>query len=104
MTGTPMQGTKDKGQGTRAKVVSAFEARLLRILHAVLRHAPADSALPLVLDRVPRPPSLSRTCVELVADSLAKGCITFLARAGGWRRERFLRDGHPREGRLWERW
>jgi hypothetical protein len=30
--------------------------------------------------------------------------MTFLARAGGWRRERFLRDGAPRDGRLWERW
>jgi hypothetical protein len=86
------------------RVVTAFEGRLLRILHAVLRHAPADQAVPLVLERVPRPPSLSRPCVELVADSLAKGCMTFLARAGGWRRERFLRDGQPRDGRLWERW
>jgi hypothetical protein len=86
------------------RVVTAFEGRLLRILHAVLRHAPADQAVPLVLERVPRPQSLSRGCVELVADSLAKGCMTFLARAGGWRRERFLRDGQPRDGRLWERW
>jgi hypothetical protein len=86
------------------RVVTAFEGRLLRLLHAVLRHAPADQALPLVLDRTPRPPALSRACAELVADSLAKGCLLFLARAGGWRRERFLRDGQPRDGRLWERW
>jgi len=56
------------------------------------------------MERVPRPLSLSRTCVELVADGLAKGCMTWLARSGGWRRERFLRDGQPRTGRLWERW
>ncbi len=87
-----------------SRVVTAFEGRLLRLLHAVLRHAPADQALPLVLDRSPRPPAISRACAELVADSLAKGCMTFLARAGGWRRERFLRDGKPRTGRLWERW
>lgn len=87
-----------------ARVVTAFEGRLLRILHAVLRHAPPDQAVPLVLERAARPPALSRTSVELVADSLAKGCMTFLARAGGWRRERFLRDGQPRDGRLWERW
>jgi hypothetical protein len=85
-------------------VVSPFEGRLLRILHAVLGHVPADQALPLVLERVPRPATLSRTCVELVADSLAKGCMTFLVRAGGWRRDRFLRDGKPCDGRLWERW
>jgi hypothetical protein len=95
--------TSDKGLMTKANVVTAFEGRLLRILHAVLGHAPADQALPLVLDRVPRPATLSRACVELVADSLAKGCMTFLARAGGWRRDRFLRDGQPRDGRLWER-
>jgi hypothetical protein len=101
MTGTSTQGTRDKGQGTT--VVSAFDGRLLRILHAVLRQAPAGQAVGLVMDRAPRPASLSRTCVELVADSLAKGCMTFLVRAGGWRRERFLRDGKPRDGRLWER-
>jgi len=50
------------------------------------------------MERVPRPLSLSRTCVELVADGLAKGCMTWLARSGGWRRERFLRDGQPRTG------
>jgi hypothetical protein len=86
------------------RVVTAFEGRLLRILYAVLRHAPADQATPLVMERIPRPLSLSRTCVELVADGLAKGCMTWLARSGGWRRERFLRDGQPRTGRLWERW
>jgi hypothetical protein len=56
-----------------------------------------------VFERAPRATGLSRACVELVADSLAKGCMTFLARAGGWRRDRFFREGQPREGRLWER-
>jgi hypothetical protein len=59
--------------------------------------------LPLVLERTHRPPLLSAACAELIGDSLAKGCLLFLARAGGWRRERFLRDGKPRDGRLWER-
>jgi hypothetical protein len=85
------------------RVVSAFEGRLLRILHAVLRQAPPEQVLPLIFERIARPASLSRTSVELIADSLAKGCMTFLVRAGGWRRERFLRDGKPRDGRLWER-
>jgi hypothetical protein len=95
--------TNDKGQMTKERVVSAFEGRLLRILHAVLRQAPPEQVLPLIFERIARPTSLSRTSVELIADSLAKGCMTFLVRAGGWRRERFLRDGKPREGRLWER-
>jgi hypothetical protein len=99
-----MLGTKDKGQRTKDKTVTKFEGRLLRILHAVLGHAPADSALPLIQERVARPPTLTRACVELVADSLANGCMMFLAQAGGWRRERFLHDGQPRVGRLWERW
>jgi hypothetical protein len=85
------------------RVVSTFEARLLRIVHAALRQEPAQQVLGVVLERIPRPPALSRSCVELVADSLAKGCMTFLARSGGWRTERFLRDGKPHEGRLWER-
>jgi hypothetical protein len=38
-----------------------------------------------------------------VQDRLAKGCIQILARAGGWRRERFLRGDRVAEGRLWER-
>ena len=103
MAGTQVQMPRDQGPRTKDKLVTAFEGRLLRILNAALRNAPPDQALPLVLHRVPRPASLSRTCVELIADSLAKGCMTFLVRAGGWRRERFLRDGHPRDGRLWER-
>ena len=86
------------------RVVTPFESRLLRILHAIVRHAPPDPVLTLISERPSRPPTLSRTCVDLVADSLAKGCMTFLVRAGGWRRDWFLHDGQPRDGRLWERW
>jgi hypothetical protein len=96
-----------KDQGPRAKdeprAVSRFEAKLLRILRAVLRQSPVESALPLVLERSARPACLSRAAVELVGDHLAKGCVLYLARAGGWRRERFLRGGQARDGRLWER-
>src|SRR5947199_4384191 len=85
------------------RVVTPFEGKLLRILRCFLRHVPVDQVLPLVLERTARPAFLSAACVELVGDSLSKGCLLFLARAGGWRRERFLRDGKPRDGRLWER-
>src|SRR3954453_7299861 len=85
------------------RVVTPFEGRLLRILRCFVRHVPLDQALPLVLDRTSRPTTLTAACAELVADSLAKGCLLFLVRAGGWRRGRFLRDGKPRDGRLWER-
>lgn len=86
------------------RIVTPFEARLLRILHALLGHGSLEAALPLVVERFARPASLTPACVELVGDSLAKGCVLFLARAGGWRRERHLRNGSPANGRLWERW
>ncbi len=85
------------------KAVSRFEANLLSILHFFLRRRPATQALPLVGNRYQRPPCLSRAAVELVQDSLAKGCVAILARDGGWRRERFLRGEQTSDGRLWER-
>jgi hypothetical protein len=39
----------------------------------------------------------------LLEDTLAKGCVRYLA-GGGWRRERFLSGGSIVEGRLWQRW
>jgi hypothetical protein len=85
------------------KAVSRFEANLLRILHFFLRRAPAEQALALIGNRYQEPPCLSRAAVELVQDSLAKGCVALLARGGGWRRERHLRGEQVVEGRLWER-
>jgi hypothetical protein len=84
--------------------VSKFEYNLLRILRFLLGHAPAEQAAPLVNARLsPAPPCLSRTCVRLVQDMLAKGLVIHLVRAGGWRRERFLKGNQPVEGRAWER-
>lgn len=85
------------------KSVSRFEANLLRILRFVLKQVPAEQALRLVLDRLDRPKCLSAAAVHLVQDSLAKGCVLYLVRAGGWKRDRFLRGGEPKFGRLWER-
>jgi hypothetical protein len=85
------------------RVVSPFEGKLLRVLHCFLGQVPIEQALPVVAERAQRPAALSRACVELVQESLAKGCLLFLARSGGWRRDRFLRDGQPRDGRLWDR-
>jgi len=85
------------------KVVSRFEASLLRILHFFLGQAPPQQALPLVQSRCAPPPCLSRVAVELVEDTLAKGCTLFLARTGGWRKGRFVRADHVADGRLWER-
>jgi hypothetical protein len=84
--------------------VSKFEYNLLRLLRFLLGHAPAEQAAPLVYTKIsPAPPCLSRTCVRLVQDMLAKGLVVHLVRAGGWRRERFLKGNLPVEGRVWER-
>jgi hypothetical protein len=85
------------------KSVSRFEANLLRLLYYFLQQAPVQQALPLLEAKIDRPRCLSRNAVELVEDALAKGCVLLLARLGGWRRERFLRNEKPAEGRLWER-
>ncbi|HKI38722.1 MAG TPA: hypothetical protein VKA46_43135, partial [Gemmataceae bacterium] len=85
------------------KVVSRFEANLLRILHFFLRRLPAEQALPLLDVGLKAPPCLGRPAVGLVQDALAKGTALLLARAGGWRRERNLRGEAVVAGRLWAR-
>ena len=85
------------------KSVCRFEANLLRILRFFLKQVPAEQALRHVHDRLERPKCLSAAAVDLVQDSLAKGCVLYLVRAGAWKRDRFLRDGEPKFGRLWER-
>jgi hypothetical protein len=85
------------------KVVSRFEANLLRILHFFLGRLPAEQALPLVAAGLKAPDCLGRPAVGLVQDALAKGTTLRLARAGGWRRERHLRGEAVVGGRLWER-
>lgn len=85
------------------KIVSRFEANLLRILRYFLGRVPAEQALPLLVHPCPKPRCLSRTAVALVEDSLAKGSILLLARGGGWRRERHLHHERVVEGRLWQR-
>jgi hypothetical protein len=85
------------------KFVSRFESDLLRVLHAILGRVPVEQVLPIVLEATPTPDCLSRDAVMLVQDALAKGCVHWLARNGGWRNARFLRDGQAKDGRLWQR-
>ena len=84
------------------KAISRFEVNLLRVLRGLVEQAPAQRILPMLLQPLPRPKCLSRDAVELVQDTLAKGCVQWLARHG-WMRERFLSNGSVVEGRLWER-
>lgn len=83
--------------------VTRFEANLLRLLGYFLHREPPERALPLLEQRGPTPPCLHRNAIHLIQDALGKGCVSLLARRGGWRRERFLRGERPSEGRLWER-
>ncbi|HLW63978.1 MAG TPA: hypothetical protein VKS79_01585, partial [Gemmataceae bacterium] len=83
--------------------VSRFEASLLRLLRSCLRYGPGDASPPTPAGKITAPKCLSPNCVHLVRDSLSKGCVLYLAKAGGWRRERHLQKGQPATGRLWER-
>lgn len=87
----------------KPKTVNKFEGRLLTIVRGLVRLTPTDGALPFIFEKLPAPTGLGHTCVQLVCDSLAKGCVQYLATVGGWRNDRSLRDGQPINGRLWNR-
>jgi hypothetical protein len=88
---------------TVPRQVSRFEANLLRITRFFFRQVPAEEALPLVRTTMNRPRCLSAAAVHLVRDTLGKGSVLYLVRAGGWKQERYLRGGEPKAGRLWQR-
>jgi hypothetical protein len=88
---------------TAPYTVSRFEASLIRLLRSFLRHAPGEATAPMAAGKLTPPKCLCAACIHLVRDSLSKGCVEYLARAGGWRREKHLRKGESVLGRLWER-
>jgi hypothetical protein len=83
--------------------VSKFEFSLLSILRFLLGHFPTDQGMKLMRQPLTRPECLHETAVDLVKDTLAKAVVLFLVRQGGWRNDRYLRDGRPTPGRVWER-
>jgi hypothetical protein len=83
--------------------VSKFEFNLLRVIRFLVGHSPADQGLQLLRTAVARPECLSAGAVDLVKDTLAKACVLFLVRQGGWRNDRYLRDNSPVGGRIWQR-
>ncbi len=83
--------------------VSKFEFALLRILRFLVGHFPPDQGLQLVRNAITRPECLSADAVTLVKDTLGKATVLFLTRAGGWRNDKYLRNGLPTGGRGWER-
>ncbi len=101
---TPPADAPPAPQESGPPAVSRFEYTLLRLLRFVLGAMPAEQATQLVNGEfTPAPPCLTRTCVRLAEDTLAKGVVLYLVRAGGWRQDRFLKNGEPVEGRAWER-
>jgi hypothetical protein len=91
-------------QTSPALSVSRFEAVLIRQLRSMMRTPgePSPAYSP-PAGRLNVPSGLSPACLHLVRDTLSKGCVLYLAKVGGWRREKHLHSGQPRSGRLWER-
>jgi hypothetical protein len=83
--------------------VSPFEADLIRLLRACLGQLPADVGQNLLKKANIIPTCLSAGAVHLIKDSLSKGVVLYLVRMGGWRKQKFLRNGQAKFGRLWER-
>jgi hypothetical protein len=99
-----MTGTSPPPRDADApRPVSKFEADLIRVLRFCLGRFPAEDGYKLLRQPHARPSCLSRNAVELVKDSLAKACVLYLVRAGGWRNDRYLRAGTPSPGRAWDR-
>lgn len=83
--------------------VNRFEYNLLRILRFLLGHMPAEQAMNLVYAKAVAPPCLSAACLRIAEDTLAKACVLYLVKGGGWRSDRYLRNENAVVGRIWER-
>lgn len=77
---------------------------MLRVLHYLFLHRSWPGQAPRELyENLERPEGLSRSALSLVESTLARGCVQWLVRAGGWRHAEHLQGDEPRQGRLWER-
>ena len=85
------------------RTVSRFEANLLTILRFLLGQPGRGDAVRTIGEKWPRPVCLSTNGIHLIKDSLAKGCVLFLVKRGGWRVERILKRGEVANGRVWDR-
>ena len=88
---------------TATREVTRFEFDLLRILRALLGVIPIDQVQSLILNKRTPPACLNPNAIALVKDTLSKGLILHLVRAGGWRDESFLHNDTPTLGRVWNR-
>jgi hypothetical protein len=85
------------------RIVSPFEANLITITRHLMHQPVPGDARVMIREKMPRPQVLSENAIHLLKDTLSKGCVLFLVRQGGWRNERFLQEGKPLEGRVWDR-
>jgi len=83
--------------------VSRFEFNLLRLLRFLVGQFPLEQTAALLYAKLATPGCVSAICMRLAEDTLAKGCVRYLTRAGGWRREKFLVKNQPKLGRIWDR-
>ena len=94
-------------QKYKPKPGAEFESNLVRLVQGILSDLPAEQLVGKLNQTCKSPPCLSRHCVTVLQDSLAKGTMLKLAR-WGWRNDRYLSvdnagDLTIREGRIWER-
>ena len=88
---------------TATREVTRFEFDMLRILRALFGVIPIDQVKSLIQNQRTPPTCLNPNASALVKDTLAKGLILHLVRAGGWRDESFLHNDRPTSGRVWNR-
>ncbi|MBC8290302.1 MAG: hypothetical protein H8E37_08295 [Planctomycetes bacterium] len=71
-------------------------------MRAITGQDPRDQSLPVIQRDRERPRCLSRACVDLVQDTLARGVPLLLARQG-WHADRTICGESVVQGRLWQR-
>ena len=84
--------------------LSLFEAHLVRIARGVLGHFPPDQTIKYAERKMSPPKCLSGDALDVLRDTLRKGVMLYLVRAGAWRNGRSWRGEKSREGRLWGRY
>ncbi len=87
------------------RTVNRFDHNLLQILFAIFEQN-SDRLTVKLLDTgfaTGRPKCLSRETVELVEQTITKGCIKWLVEVGGWQVQTHMVNEETSEGRLWER-
>jgi hypothetical protein len=83
--------------------VAASEAEMLLMARTMLGAAGSDAVQSLLQQQRALPAVIGPTALALLRETLGKGAIALLGRAGGWRNDISLAADPPRRGRLWQR-